>query len=204
MSRRSPQSANPPARTRALGRRAGLAGLVLAALALLAFDGGLLRPPYPPLGRDLAWWIGDPAPAYNFAAVVPGRIYRSGRPDDALVRHVRSSRGVTRLVSLSGPVPAHDTARALGMEVDVFAWSGRQLPPEHELEAVLDLLDAGGPVWIHCEHGMDRTGLAIAAYRVRRQHWDVERALAEMARYRHTPGEHAVLEPALRALLRDS
>lgn len=45
------------------------------------------------------------------------------------------------------------------------------------------------PVYVHCLHGVDRTGAMIAAYRIRRQGWTNHDALAEMEQF----GAHGVL-----------
>jgi protein tyrosine/serine phosphatase len=36
------------------------------------------------------------------------------------------------------------------------------------------------PVYIHCRHGQDRTGIAVAAYRMKMQGWSLSEAQAEM------------------------
>jgi protein tyrosine phosphatase (PTP) superfamily phosphohydrolase (DUF442 family) len=36
------------------------------------------------------------------------------------------------------------------------------------------------PVFVHCKHGADRTGAAIAIYRIKIQNWNVEEAINEM------------------------
>jgi protein tyrosine phosphatase (PTP) superfamily phosphohydrolase (DUF442 family) len=36
------------------------------------------------------------------------------------------------------------------------------------------------PVFVHCKHGADRTGAAVALYRIKIQKWDVEKAIDEM------------------------
>lgn len=36
------------------------------------------------------------------------------------------------------------------------------------------------PVFVHCKHGADRTGAAVAIYRIKIQNWNVEEAINEM------------------------
>ncbi|MCP4218520.1 MAG: hypothetical protein GY765_28050 [bacterium] len=36
------------------------------------------------------------------------------------------------------------------------------------------------PVFLHCKHGADRTGSAVAIYRIKIQNWDTEEAIKEM------------------------
>lgn len=38
----------------------------------------------------------------------------------------------------------------------------------------------GEGIYVHCQHGQDRTGLLVATYRVRVEHWPKEKAEAEM------------------------
>jgi hypothetical protein len=192
------------------GERSNLAGrAVLAAACLLALLGGIylgiaLRwfgAPYPSFGKEIAWLLGEQEAAYNFGVVEPGRVYRSGKPDERLIRYLRERYGVTRIVSLAGPFPAHETARELGIEVRVFDWPIEHLPPLSELQAVLGMLDSGGPTLVHCWGGSDRTGVTMAAYRVRRDGWSLGEAVREMARYGHLARLHAGLHRELRSLL---
>ena len=167
--------------------------MVLATVAALAGSGSLalewrtFRAPYPGAGRAFAWMLGQPEQAYNFDVVVPGQIYRSGRPDARFVRYLRDQRGVARIVSLSGPTEAHETARELGMEVTELDWPASHLPPRGELESLVASLGAGGPVLIHCSGGSDRTGYTVATWRVLKEGWSLDRAVAEMSRYWHDP-----------------
>lgn len=49
-----------------------------------------------------------------------------------------------------------------------------------ELDSIVDsIIAAPKPVLVHCQHGQDRTGLAIAAYRVSVQGWTKDRAMQE-------------------------
>ena len=41
------------------------------------------------------------------------------------------------------------------------------------------------PVYVHCEHGKDRTGLIIAIHRVQREGWTAEKAYAEWVKFGH-------------------
>jgi protein tyrosine/serine phosphatase len=36
------------------------------------------------------------------------------------------------------------------------------------------------PVFVHCQHGADRTGTAVALYRITVQKWDTEEAIREL------------------------
>lgn len=181
-----------------------LAGLALVAAATY---GGirlrLFRAPFPDFGKRIAWIIGEPEIGYNFDTVLDGRIYRSGEPDARFLEYLQQTRGLERLVSLNGPLPQHDVARDLGIDVTTFAWSVAEPPPREELEEVLAALDAEGSVLVHCAGGADRTGLAIATWRVRRLDWSVERALGEMASYAADPARSSVVEALRREAAAD-
>lgn len=52
------------------------------------------------------------------------------------------------------------------------------------LDKILEIIDsAPKPVLVHCEHGEDRTGLVVAAYRVRVSRWVKDAAMAEALRF---------------------
>lgn len=55
-------------------------------------------------------------------------------------------------------------------------------PSAQSLDRIYNLITypSSGKVYVHCLHGVDRTGLVIAAYRVRAQKWKVDGAIAEM------------------------
>lgn len=48
---------------------------------------------------------------------------------------------------------------------------------------IFHLLQEGGPVFVHCIHGADRTGLAVALFRVLYQDWPCKVALKEARKY---------------------
>ena len=58
------------------------------------------------------------------------------------------------------------------------------------LEGLRIILQADGPVLVHCQHGADRTGTLMAAYRMVVQGWPREAAIKEMLEGDY--GYHAV------------
>ena len=88
--------------------------------------------------------------------------------------------GVRTVVSLrsSGgtPLPAGSTLELV--ELPMHAWN----PAEEDVLAFLRIATDPRrvPVFVHCYHGADRTGLMCAAYRRVVQGWSAEEALAEM------------------------
>ncbi len=162
-------------------------------------DLGLIRGPYPDLGKSFAWWLSAPEAAYNYGVVTKGHVHRSARPDARFLEWMHRTHGIRHLIGLAGSDPIHETARQLGMEVTVFAWSASELPPPAELDAVIALLAADEPVLVYCASGSDRTGYTVAAYRVGRMDWSVEDAVSEMRDHWHDPQRHPELHRALRA-----
>ena len=72
-------------------------------------------------------------------------------------------------------------ARSLG-----FNWinlpMGSDPPTPKEVSTLLATLKQApqSPVFVHCQHGADRTGCMIGIYRVTQQGWTYPRAFAEM------------------------
>lgn len=161
------------------------------------------RSPYSQYGKRLAWMLGIPEPAYNFDVVLPGRLYRSGMPDDRFLVYVQKAYGVRHVVGLTGAVPVYETARKLGMQVTIFDWT-RAAPTSQAMRAVLEVLNANEGVLVHCNAGRDRTGFVIATHRVLRQHWSVDRAIQEMERHGRKLSRHAETVSFLGSLLQPS
>jgi protein tyrosine/serine phosphatase len=126
----------------------------------------------------------------NIGVVVPGKLYRSAQPGPMQWDAVGQARphAVVNFCTpqeMAGRMASdRRAARALGAD-HVHVPIARKVP---RLETVREIIDrirqSPGPVWIHCRHGEDRTGVITAAWRVNQQHWPIPKALAEMRRYR--------------------
>ena len=183
-------------------------GIILLAVFLLfagVFWGGvkfrLFRPPYHAVIKSVVYFFDAPEAAYNFDVVVPGKIYRSGQPDERFIRYIKDKYHVTHIISLNGFREVHRFAKKSGIKVDSFKWSTKRLPPREELEKVQNIFKGDGTVLIHCAGGSDRTGYSVVIYRVREQGWPLDKAVEEMGGYWHKPETKPVLHRQLKELL---
>jgi hypothetical protein len=93
--------------------------------------------------------------------------------------------GCRRVLVLNGDSDAY--ARALGLEViqcpitDDEAQSALRDPTV--LDRIDAIIDARRPLFVHCTEGMDRTGIAVARYRVRQCGWTKADAFAEWVKF---------------------
>lgn len=135
-----------------------------------------------PLVAGLVYWHWD-----NYHVVVPGRYYRSAQPDpDSLVRHVRHD-NLRSVINLRGAHPDQEwyrqeraVADAHGLcFFDMGLWA--QNPPTGErLEEFIRLLEeCPKPVLIHCQSGIDRTGVVAAISILLEEDGSPEKALAQ-------------------------
>jgi protein tyrosine/serine phosphatase len=68
--------------------------------------------------------------------------------------------------------------RYINIPLNIASTPSDYLEAERKFFAVVDD-PANGRVVFHCRHGKDRTGLMAALYRVNREGWSAERAIAE-------------------------
>ncbi len=126
----------------------------------------------------------------NFAVVAPG-IYRGAAPTAAGLRKLRAM-GVQTIVDLriekKGQAEEAATASALGME-RIRLKMGREAPTSAQVKTFLATLDNAPqkPVFVHCQHGADRTGAMMGIWRETRQNWSFPATYKEMRRYGFKP-----------------
>jgi protein tyrosine phosphatase (PTP) superfamily phosphohydrolase (DUF442 family) len=131
------------------------------------------------IGGYLGFW----AAMGRFAVVDPGHLYRCA--EYAPWRLVEECRrlGIRTVVDFRNASPEVD-AEALALdEIGVkYAHLGTgQVPTPEVVDAFLEIMsdEANHPVLIHCEHGVGRTGVHAAIYRMEFQGWSKECARLE-------------------------
>jgi tyrosine-protein phosphatase SIW14 len=111
---------------------------------------------------------------------VDEHIYRGAQPH--AVGFVSLAKiGIKTVIDLRGENSEESVVQHAGMRYVRLPWSGFNAPAESQITAVLSLLSDSSqwPVFIHCRRGADRTGTAIACYRIAHDHWSNLQALAE-------------------------
>ncbi len=119
----------------------------------------------------------------NFHLAAPG-IWRGAAPTEVGLRQLKAM-GIKTVIDLRiAPKTVEKEgiyARSLG-----FKWinlpMGSDPPTPKEVSTLLATLKQApaSPVFVHCQHGADRTGCMIGIYRVTQQGWSYPRAFAEM------------------------
>ena len=107
----------------------------------------------------------------NFRVVEEGKLYRGGEPTDDQIRELKDKFGINKIVTLDAQTGAaiEGTCRALGIEPVVVPLSAIGTDNKNVgtlTDNIQSLLGEGGPVYVNCRNGEDRTGLAVALYRV--------------------------------------
>jgi protein-tyrosine phosphatase len=107
-------------------------------------------------------------------------LYRSAQPTAAGMRNLQGL-GIKTVVNLRTFHSDRDLVRGTRLHyqhIYMQAWDPEEDDVVRFLRVVTDPRRL--PVLVHCQHGADRTGLLVAAYRVAVQGWSKEEALEEM------------------------
>ena len=122
------------------------------------------------------------------------QIYAGGEPDEKDLNYLKGILGIQTIVSLDQKISdkidpwckqnkiKHYTVALTGSESsynDKIKYVVNQLP---------NLLISSQPVYIHCLHGSDRTGFAVAVYRIKKQNLKFQQALADVQKYGYGRG----------------
>jgi protein tyrosine/serine phosphatase len=138
-----------------------------------------------------------PAPREQLAGlpnfgVVSDQLYRGAQPSDSAFARLKAL-GIAIVVNLrheSGRIARERTlVENLGMRYVSIPWRGHDDPKTEQVAQFLRLLrdNPGRRVFVHCQRGAERTGVMVACYRISREQWAPERALAEMEAFGFRP-----------------
>ena len=162
-----------PARSATIFRRRFGAGVVASVLVALGSCRGNVE-------RE---------PVEHFRVVVPGKLSAGARVNERGLLWLRG-RGVRTILNLERElletVPGEvkkerSRAQIVGLSFVHFPLHPVAAPTIAQLEgAVRIIVKSDGQAFVHCDHGDDRTGIVIAAYRIKAQGWSVDRAYKEM------------------------
>jgi protein tyrosine/serine phosphatase len=190
------------------GRMRTISRMFVSALALILARGALAEDASPDGGvTELT------SALTNFHEVDPGAVLRGARPTPEGVAALAKA-GVHTLIDLQGgDLESVSLRKVVGFaeagekpenidaeqkEVESHGMRFVHLPLNSlhrltpgevsEVMAALRTLHdpTSQPVYLHCEHGHDRTGLVMALYRVRYDHWTPKAAYAEMVALGHS------------------
>jgi len=122
----------------------------------------------------------------NFAVVAPG-IYRGAAPTPDGLAQLKKM-GVVHVIDLRIERKGQDeeaaAAKRRGLDLTRIRM-GREAPTEKQVKEFMDIIRQAKtkPVFVHCQHGADRTGAMIGIYRAVDCGWNFEDIWKEMRRY---------------------
>jgi tyrosine-protein phosphatase SIW14 len=133
----------------------------------------------------------------NFAEVSP-KLFRGGQPGADGLKALKKM-GIDIIVDMRGSKSSHEqrAVKELGMEYVAIPWHC-PFPADPIFARFLKLIQDNPKkkIFVHCRLGDDRTGMAIAAYRMADEGWSAEEALKEMRAFGFK-GWHRAVCPTL-------
>ena len=153
--------------------------------------------------------IGGQSPYPNYPKnfhKVNKNLYRSGQPDEDELESLHTFNGIRSVLNLRENNSDQDEIAAVNKRWN-HAITLYEIPldtgkiTEEDLYKILTVIrDAPKPLLIHCWHGSDRTGCAVAAYRIVFENWSVEDAISELMKPEY--GHHKNIYTNIPELLR--
>ena len=162
--------------------------------------------------RNYYWVYGEvgesPYPQFpkNFHKVNEN-LYRSGQPDEDEFKSLYSFNGIRSVLNLRENNSDQDEIAYINKRWEKPDIKLYEIPldtgkiTEQDLYNILTVIrDAPKPLLIHCWHGSDRTGCAVAASRIVFENWTEEEAIAELMKPKY--GHHKRIYTNIPELLR--
>lgn len=122
----------------------------------------------------------------NFAKV-SDKLYRGAQPTREGFLALKSM-GVKTVVSLRMLHSDREMLEGTGLQylrIEAKAWH----PEDEDIARVLKIIEdpKNQPVFVHCQHGADRTGALVASYRIVEEGWTIDDAAAELPHFGYHP-----------------
>jgi len=129
-------------------------------------------------------------------------LVRSGSPSPRFLKALHQRYRIRAIINLTGKVSTEERAFGLryGVPIFLFHWSANREPPPEDIDRLLKIYrdQKKYPMLVHCKAGADRTGLAVALWRIKIEGKSPEEAITEMKLYRHI----ALLRPAMQETIK--
>jgi hypothetical protein len=113
-------------------------------------------------------------------------IYRGGKPSEEDLQILSNVFNINHIISLDGDIgyKISPKVKKLGMKHTIIPIGGEESEALIKFlkNNIVNIIDNNKPVYLHCKHGSDRTGLAVAIYR-QNKGWGADRALHEAKRF---------------------
>jgi tyrosine-protein phosphatase SIW14 len=114
-------------------------------------------------------------------------LYRGAQPGPAQIVTLKQM-GVKSIINLRTSDDAGKAealmAQTNGLVYTNIPLNGISRPTDDQVRLVLGLIETlPSPVFVHCQHGCDRTGTIIACYRIQHDDWTAKAALTEAEKY---------------------
>lgn len=121
----------------------------------------------------------------NFLQVTDN-LFRGGRPNTGDLAALKSEKNIKTVINLENKMPVvqqeNKVADDLGLKFISSPMDASVRPNDQQVNQILSSLQdtKNDPIFIHCHHGQDRSGLIIGLYRVEVQGWAPAKAYQEM------------------------
>ena len=131
----------------------------------------------------------------NFGQVTP-YLFRGAQPEADGYKTLQTM-GVAIVVDMFGSKTEQRAVEKLGMQYVSLPWDAHS-PSDEILARFLRVLrdNPDKKIFVHCHIGVDRTGMAIASYRMADEGWSADEAMREMQLFGFS-GFHRLRFPAL-------
>lgn len=112
-------------------------------------------------------------------------LYRGGQPKEEEFKQLKKI-GIRTIISFRWNLRAIAKERAIaeahGMNFVSIPLSYWILPTRKEIDRFFAILEdeTKRPIFLHCQHGSDRTGAFSAMYRIKCENWTADKAYEEM------------------------